>query len=157
MKNLFILTVKNCGITLNITVRIVTVFSKLFGLRKLGNARSVDKNLMTNLLRKSIGDSFAHSALKKVLFTHLTGEKIMRQSKFSSFIEANTNAIIGLIVSFLFTYYALPIFNFYPSAGQSVVITICYFILSVTRSFIIRRIFDNYLTLKRGKIYGNLS
>jgi hypothetical protein len=66
----------------------------------------------------------------------------MKQSRIMSFIEANANAVIGLIVSWLFTYFALPLFGLEPSAGEAVVITFCYFMLSVGRSYLIRRWFN---------------
>ena len=66
----------------------------------------------------------------------------MNQTRIMSFIEANANAAIGLIVSWLFTYFALPLFGLEPSAGEAVVITFCYFILSVGRGYVIRRFFN---------------
>ena len=67
----------------------------------------------------------------------------MKQSRIMSFIEANANAVIGLIVSWLFTYFALPLFGLEPSAGEAAVITFCYFMLSVGRSYLIRRWFNH--------------
>lgn len=64
------------------------------------------------------------------------------QSKFMSFMEANANSIIGLIISWLFTYYGLPLFGMEPNAGQATAITACYFFLSLGRSYIIRRVFN---------------
>ena len=66
----------------------------------------------------------------------------MKQTRIMSLIAANTNAIIGLVVSYLFTYFALPLFNLEPSPGEAAVITFCYFILSVGRAYIIRRWFN---------------
>ena len=66
----------------------------------------------------------------------------MSQTRIMSFIEANANAVIGLIVSWLFTYFALPLFGLEPSAGEAVIITCCYFPLSVGRGYVIRRWFD---------------
>lgn len=64
------------------------------------------------------------------------------QSKLSSFIEANTNAIVGLGVSFLFTYYGLPFFfGVQFGVEESIYITACYFGLSVARCYIVRRLF----------------
>jgi len=69
-------------------------------------------------------------------------EKIYKQSKIMSFMEANANSIIGLIISWLFTYYGLPLFNMQPSAAQATGITGCYFFLSLGRSYILRRLFN---------------
>lgn len=66
----------------------------------------------------------------------------MSQSKKMSFIEAKTNAVVGLIVSWLFTYYALPLFGITPNAGQATIITFSYFLLSLGRGYVLRRIFN---------------
>lgn len=59
-------------------------------------------------------------------------------------MEANANSIIGLIISWLFTYYGLPMFGLEPSKSEAGMITACYFFLSLGRSYIIRRIFNKY-------------
>jgi len=64
------------------------------------------------------------------------------QSKLMSFIEANTNAIVGLAVSWLFTFYGLPLFGLEVGPMQATGITACYFGLSVVRSYILRRWFN---------------
>lgn len=66
------------------------------------------------------------------------------QSRRMSFWEAKTNALVGLIISWLFTYYGLPLMGIKPSIGQSAIITMCYFILSLGRGYIIRRVFNKY-------------
>ena len=66
----------------------------------------------------------------------------MTQSRRMSLIEAKTNAICGLLVSFLFTYYGLPLFDVEPTVGASVGITASYFILSFVRSYVLRRLFN---------------
>ena len=43
------------------------------------------------------------------------------QSKRMSFIEAKTNAVVGLLVSWLFTYFCLPWFGLEPSRKQRAV------------------------------------
>lgn len=60
-----------------------------------------------------------------------------------SAIEAKTNAVLGLIVSWLFTYYGLPVFGIEPDPIQATGITACYFLLSLGRSYVVRRAFDN--------------
>ena len=67
----------------------------------------------------------------------------MRQSKWMSLIEAKANAVVGLIVSWEFTFHGLPLFGIEPSALQAVWITGCYFTLSFVRSYVIRRIFES--------------
>jgi len=58
-----------------------------------------------------------------------------------SFIEAKANAIIGLLVSWLFTYLCLPLFGLEPSMLEATWITACYFVLSMARSYVLRRVF----------------
>ena len=66
----------------------------------------------------------------------------MSQRPLWSFIEANTNAAIGLVISYVFTLYGLPLFGLEPTAAEAVGITAAYFFLSIVRSYILRRIFD---------------
>ncbi|MFZ8899497.1 MAG: DUF7220 family protein [Alphaproteobacteria bacterium] len=63
------------------------------------------------------------------------------QSRRMSFIEAKANAIIGLLVSWLFTYLCLPLFGLEPSMLEATWITVCYFVLSMARSYVLRRVF----------------
>lgn len=61
-----------------------------------------------------------------------------------SALEAFANAAIGLVVSWIVTYAALPIWGLSPSAGQSAAITGMYFIVSFARSWAIRAAFKKY-------------
>jgi peroxiredoxin family protein len=65
------------------------------------------------------------------------------QDKIMSLVEANANAVIGLMVSWVFTFWGLPIFGIYPSPAQATWITLCYFFLSMSRSYVIRRAFES--------------
>lgn len=58
-----------------------------------------------------------------------------------SAIEALCNAVIGLLVSWAVTFYALPLWGLEPTAGAAAGITGTYFVVSWTRSFVIREIF----------------
>jgi len=66
----------------------------------------------------------------------------MSQTRIMSFVEAKSNAIVGLLVSWLFTYYGLPMFGIYTDIGQATGITACYFMLSLVRSYVMRRMFN---------------
>tara|TARA_R100001530_G_scaffold13727_4_gene12572 strand:- start:433 stop:630 length:198 start_codon:yes stop_codon:yes gene_type:complete len=59
-----------------------------------------------------------------------------------SFFEAKTNALVGLLVSWLFTYYGLPLFGLTPSPVAATGITAVYFFLSFVRSYLLRRVFN---------------
>ena len=64
------------------------------------------------------------------------------QSKKMSSVEAKTNAFVGLLVSWLFTYLCLPWFGLEPSPLDATGITASYFILSLGRSYVLRRVFN---------------
>ncbi len=61
-----------------------------------------------------------------------------------SLFEAKANAVIGLAVSWAFTYWGLRLFGIEPSAAQAVWITACYFFLSFARSYVFRRVFNSF-------------
>ena len=64
------------------------------------------------------------------------------QSKKLSFVEAKSNAVVGLLVSWLFTFLCLPLFGLEPSPLEATGITACYFVLSLGRSYVLRRVFN---------------
>ena len=65
------------------------------------------------------------------------------QTRMNSFIEAITNAVIGLVLSFLFTWIGLALlFDVNFTAQQSVLVTGCYFVISTARSYVLRRMFN---------------
>lgn len=56
-------------------------------------------------------------------------------------LEALTNAVVGLLVSWAITYAALPWWGLTPTPAGAAGITAMYFFVSAARSFVIRRIF----------------
>lgn len=66
----------------------------------------------------------------------------MTQPHHTSAIEASTNATVGLLASWGFTYYGLPLYGLSPSPAVAVEITAWYFVLSFVRSYVIRRVFN---------------
>ena len=62
-----------------------------------------------------------------------------------SAIEALCNAVVGLLVSWAVTFYALPMWGLEPSATQAVAITALYFCVSFARSYLIREVFRKWL------------
>jgi hypothetical protein len=70
------------------------------------------------------------------------------QSKRWSIIEAMSNNIIGYIIAVVMYKLVLPIFGYNVSWSQSNVIVIVFTIISIIRSYLIRRIF-NYINTKR--------
>jgi hypothetical protein len=67
----------------------------------------------------------------------------MKQPRYMSLIEAKTNAGLGLLISWVFSYWGLPLFGLTPSATQAAGITACYFVLSFSRSYVLRRMFNS--------------
>jgi hypothetical protein len=65
-----------------------------------------------------------------------------RQSRQLSAIEALANSFLGLLISWAFTFWALPVFGLHPSPMDAAWITACYFMLSLIRSYALRRLFS---------------
>ena len=64
------------------------------------------------------------------------------QSKKNSLIESVTNTVTGLVTSFLIQLVIYPILDIPVSLSQNVVITAVFFVASIARGYIIRRIFN---------------
>lgn len=56
-------------------------------------------------------------------------------------LEAITNALVGLLISWAGTWLVLPLWGLHPSAGQSAAITAMFFGLSFARSLALRLVF----------------
>lgn len=63
-----------------------------------------------------------------------------------SAVEALCNAVVGLLVSWAITYYALPLWGLTPSASASLGITACYFVVSFVRGWAIREAFRRWVS-----------
>lgn len=66
----------------------------------------------------------------------------MKQSKRHSAIESITQTAIGLITSILIQVVLYPLLGIPVSFKQNVIITIVFFVVSVVRGYIVRRIFN---------------
>ena len=66
----------------------------------------------------------------------------MSQSKKSSVIESIANTVSGLVTSFAIQVVIYPILSIPVSIGQNVIITVVFFMASLIRSYIVRRIFN---------------
>lgn len=65
------------------------------------------------------------------------------QSRMDSLMEALTNVVVGLFVSTIANHFILPAtLGVTPSLGQNVAIGIAFTIVSLARSFALRRIFN---------------
>lgn len=65
----------------------------------------------------------------------------MTQSRRGSLIEATTNILVGYSVSVLANYLILPVFGYRVSMGDSAAIGALFTIISLVRSYVLRRVF----------------
>ena len=68
------------------------------------------------------------------------------QTKKRSLIESVINTVIGLITSFLIQLIIYPLLNIPVSFGQNVIITSVFFIVSILRGYLVRRLFNKQET-----------
>jgi hypothetical protein len=66
----------------------------------------------------------------------------MTQSKRYSLIESATNTIAGLLTSFSIQVLVYPLLDLDVTISQNVIITAVFFLASIIRGYIIRRIFN---------------
>lgn len=66
------------------------------------------------------------------------------QSRWHSAIEAATNIVVGVAVSWVLTYTVLPFYGYAPSIGQATEITGIFTVASMIRSYGLRRIFNRW-------------
>lgn len=67
----------------------------------------------------------------------------MSQSKKRSLVEAVTNTVVGLITSFLIQLFIYEVLDIPVTIAQNVIITGVFFIASIVRGYIIRRVFNS--------------
>jgi hypothetical protein len=65
------------------------------------------------------------------------------QSKFLSFVESASNAIIGILSSFFMQALIFPFFEIHINTITNIKITLVFFVVSIIRSFILRRLFNS--------------
>lgn len=66
----------------------------------------------------------------------------MNQTKLGSFIEACINVMIGFTINFIANMLILPLIGFHITPGQNLFIGVLYTIISVARSYVVRRWFN---------------
>jgi hypothetical protein len=69
----------------------------------------------------------------------------MQQTRLGSFIEAWINVLIGFGINFIANLVILPMFGFHITLMDNLYIGILYTIISVVRSYAIRRWFNDYI------------
>lgn len=66
----------------------------------------------------------------------------MNQTRLGSLIEACINVLIGFAINFVANMLILPLIGFHITAGQNLFIGVLYTVISVARSYVIRRWFN---------------
>lgn len=69
----------------------------------------------------------------------------MNQSRLESFIEAWVNVAIGFGINLVANILVLPWFGFHVTVSQAFGIGLIFTIISVARSYAVRRFFNTYL------------
>ncbi len=64
------------------------------------------------------------------------------QTKKQSFTEALSNTAVGFIISYISTFLIFPLVGFESSPSNNLIITIYFTIISIIRSYVIRRWFN---------------
>ena len=76
------------------------------------------------------------------------------QSRKGSFIEACINVLIGFWINFFANLVILPMVGFHITISQNLYIGLLYTIVSVARSYVIRRWFNRYIVKAAHKLEG---
>jgi hypothetical protein len=66
------------------------------------------------------------------------------QTKRRSFIEAVTNVLIGYLVAVISNLIVLPLFGYQVSLFDGFAIGVVFTVISLIRSYVIRRLFNKY-------------
>lgn len=66
------------------------------------------------------------------------------QSKLGSFIESMINILVGFWINFLANIWILPLFGFHITVAQNLQIGVIYTVISIVRSYVIRRVSNQY-------------
>lgn len=69
----------------------------------------------------------------------------MSQSPVLSLVEVMTSSLIGFVVSIFANWWVLPLFDMHPSFHASFWITLIFMVISIIRSYLVRRFFTAYV------------
>lgn len=78
------------------------------------------------------------------------------QSRLGSFVEACINVLIGFWINFFANLLILPLIGFNISVSQNFFIGFLYTVISVARSYAVRRWFNRYIVKASQKIANKL-
>lgn len=80
----------------------------------------------------------------------------LRQSRRGSLIEVGLNIAIGFWINFFANLVILPLFGFHVTVTDNLLIGVLYTLVSVIRSYVIRRWFDKRIHLAAMKLSGEM-
>lgn len=66
------------------------------------------------------------------------------QSRIASFVESSVNILIGFWINFFANLWILPLFGFHVTMSQNFQIGAIYTVISIIRSYVIRRVSNQY-------------
>jgi hypothetical protein len=69
----------------------------------------------------------------------------MEQSRVMSLVEVITASVIAFFVSIWTNYAVMPLFGFHVSVNESIAMTAIFTVISIARSYIVRRFFAVYV------------
>ena len=69
----------------------------------------------------------------------------MTQSRLGSFVESWINVFIGYAINFTANLLIFPLFGWHISIQQNLVLGLAYTVISVIRSYCVRRWFNRYI------------
>ncbi len=78
----------------------------------------------------------------------------MTQSRLGSFVESWINVFIGYTINFIANLIIFPIFGWDISIQQNLILGAAYTVISVVRSYCIRRWFNGYIVRTAQKLGG---
>ena len=78
----------------------------------------------------------------------------MSQTKLGSFIEACINIVIGFVINFCMNLLILPLFGFHITLIDNFYMGLLYTIVSIVRSYVIRRWFNSMIHNTAVKLGG---
>ena len=69
----------------------------------------------------------------------------MTQSRLGSLIEALFNVLIGFAINWVANLWILPMYGFHVTGGQAFSMGLIFTVISVARSYLLRRFFNSQL------------
>ena len=80
----------------------------------------------------------------------------MNQTRLGSLIEAGFNIMIGYWINFIANMLILPMFGFHITLSQNLQIGLLFTVISVARSYLVRRYFNGMLQKAAARLSGTM-